>query len=227
MKIATSFLYISADYYYFCPTKILTIMSNKKETTHKKPLRLILINLAAMGAVVVAAIYITFRWMDSYTEHGIAIKVPDVTGMQEEEAVQVLATSDLVGLASDHVYVKGIPTGEIIAQRPAGHAKVKRGRKIYLTISSGNHPMIAVPDVADNSSLRQAESRLRAAGFQLTPHDTIDGELDWVYGIRYNGRELQGEELVPEGATLTIVIGGGDMLEADTLGVPTVEDGWF
>jgi hypothetical protein len=87
--------------------------------------------------------------------------------------------------------------------------------------------MITVPDIADNSSLRQAESRLRAAGFLLTPHDTIDGELDWGYGIRYNGRELKGEELIPEGATLTLIIGGGDALEVDTLGNPTVEDGWF
>ena len=202
-------------------------MSNKKESTRKKPLRLLLIHLAAMAAVVVAATYITFRWMDSYTEQGVAIKVPDVTGMSEEGGVQILAESDLIGIAADHVYVKGIPTGEIIAQRPVGHAKVKRGRKIYLTISSGNHPMITVPDIADNSSLRQAESRLRAAGFLLTPHDTIDGELDWVYGIRYNGRELKGEELIPEGATLTLIIGGGDALEADTLGNPTVEDGWF
>jgi beta-lactam-binding protein with PASTA domain len=147
--------------------------------------------------------------------------------MTEEEAVEVLGKHSLVGIASDFVYVKGVPTGEIIGQRPAGEAKVKRGRKIYLTVSSGNHPMIAVPDIADNSSLRQAESRLRAAGFQLTPHDTIKGELDWVYAIRLGERELQGEELVPEGSTLTLVIGGGEKLDADTLGVPTVEDGWF
>ena len=46
-----------------------------------KKLRLLFINLIAMAAVVVAAVFITFRWMDSYTEHGIAIIVPDVTGM--------------------------------------------------------------------------------------------------------------------------------------------------
>ena len=192
----------------------------------KKPLQLLLINLAAMAAVVVVAILITFRWMDSYTEHGMAVAVPDITGLQEEDAISKLAQHQLVGVAYDHAYVKGIPAGEVTAQRPSAHAKVKRGRKIYLTISSGNQPMIAIPDIADNSSLRQAESRLRAAGFLLTPHDTIDGELDWVYGIRYNGRELKGEELIPEGATLTLIIGGGDALEADTLGNPTVEDGW-
>jgi len=203
-------------------------MSKKKDTVNKKsPLRLIAINLAAMAAVVIAAIFFTFRWTDNYTEHGIAIKVVDVTGMQEEEAIQALSKHDLMGITSDHIFVKGVPAGEVISQRPAGNAKVKRGRKIYLTVSSGNHPMITVPDIADNSSLRQAESRLRAAGFQLTPHDTIDGELDWVYGIRYNGRELNGEEKIPEGSTLTLIIGGGDKIKADTLGVPTVEEGWF
>ncbi|MBR5235489.1 MAG: PASTA domain-containing protein [Bacteroidaceae bacterium] len=202
-------------------------MSNNKQTTNKKPLRLIVINLAAMAAVVVAAVFVTFRWIDKYTEHGIAITVPNVTGMQEEEAIQVLSQYRLVGIADVMEYRKGVPVGEVLSQRPGSNAKVKHGRKIYLSISSGNHPTKAVPDVADNSSLRQAESRLRAAGFLLTPHDTIEGELDWVYGVRYNGRELKGEEQIPEGATLTLIIGGGEKINADTLVAPTVEDGWF
>ena len=202
-------------------------MSNNKQTTNKKPLRLIVINLAAMAAVVVATVFVTFRWIDKYTEHGIAITVPNVTGMQEEEAIQVLSQYRLVGIADVMEYRKGVPVGEVLSQRPGSNAKVKHGRKIYLSISSGNHPTKAVPDVADNSSLRQAESRLRAAGFLLTPHDTIEGELDWVYGVRYNGRELKGEEQIPEGATLTLIIGGGEKINADTLVAPTVEDGWF
>lgn len=180
-----------------------------------------------MVAVVVAAVFITFRWIDSYTEHGVAITVPDITGLQEEEAISKLTQHSLAGVIDDHIYIKGVPEGEIISQRPEQHSKVKRGRKIYLTVSSGNQPMIAVPDIADNSSLRQAESRLRAAGFKLMPHDTIDGELDWVYGVRYKGRELQGEELVPEGSELTLIIGGGKKEKVDTLGVATVEEGWF
>lgn len=192
-----------------------------------KPLRLLFINLAAMAAVVVAAVVITFRWMDSYTEHGKAIAVPDIQGMEEADAMSKLAQHDLVGVVSDHVYIKGVPPGEITAQRPAAHAKVKRGRKVYLTVSSGNQPMIAIPDIADNSSLRQAESRLRAAGFKLAPNDTIAGDLDWVYGVRYKERELKAGELVPEGAELTLVVGGGNKEETETLGAPVVEDGWF
>lgn len=201
----------------------------KTQETKKgmKPLRLLFINLAAMAAVVVAAVIITFRWMDSYTEHGKAIAVPDIQGMEEADAMSKLAQHDLVGVVSDYVYIKGVPPGEITAQRPAAHAKVKRGRKVYLTVSSGNQPMIAIPDIADNSSLRQAESRLRAAGFKLAPNDTIAGDLDWVYGVRYKERELKAGELVPEGAELTLVVGGGNKEETETLGAPVVEDGWF
>lgn len=192
----------------------------------KKPLQLLFINITAMAAIVAVAIFITFRWINSYTEHGVAIIVPDITGMQEEDAISKLAQHHLVGVSYDHAYVKGVPTGEITAQRPAAQAKVKRGRKVYLTVSSGNQPMIAIPDVIENSSLREAESRLRASGFRLTPNDTIAGDLDWVYGIRYNGRELKDEERVPEGAELTIIVGGGEKYGTQAES-PTVEEGWF
>ena len=86
--------------------------SKKKETKNKKgALRLLIINLAAMAAVVIAAIFFTFSWIDNYTEHGIAIKVVDVTGMQEEEAIQALSKHDLMGITSDHIFVKGVLAG--------------------------------------------------------------------------------------------------------------------
>lgn len=202
----------------------------KKSTDSKKQskstLQLLFINIIAMAGIVAATVFFTFRWINNYTEHGVAVAVPDITGMQEEEAITKLEQHQLVGIAYDHAYVKGVPTGEVTAQRPAARSKVKRGRKIYLTISSGNQPMIAIPDVIENSSLREAESRLRASGFHLTPHDTIAGDLDWVYGIRYKDRELQNEERIPEGAELTIIVGGGE--EYGTKAEePTVEDGWF
>ena len=54
-----------------------------------------------------------------------------------------------------------------------------------MTINTLNTPLQEVPDVADNSSVRQAEARLLAAGFRLTNNDSIPGEKDWVYEVRY------------------------------------------
>ncbi len=72
---------------------------------------------------------------------------------------------------------------------PAAGQKVKEGRIIYLTINAINIPLQAVPDVADNSSLRQAEARILASGFKL--NDIEYGQAkDWVYGVKYQDRVM-------------------------------------
>ena len=103
--------------------------------------------------------------------------------------------------------------GGVIEQKPKPGAYVKDGRKIYLTLNSGKVPMRAVPDVADNSSLRAAESRLQAAGFKLTKTVYVNGDLDWVYEIRYQGKEVEAGTELPEGSILTIVAGNGSPIE--------------
>jgi beta-lactam-binding protein with PASTA domain len=122
---------------------------------------------------------------------------------------------------------------------------VKEGRVIYLTVNTGTAPLYVIPDVADNSSARQARARMIAAGFKLTDDEHISGEKDWVYGVKYNGRELRHGEKVPVGATLTLLVGNGGSLpvESDSLDVDdsdepvshssssssssTTDDSWF
>ncbi|MBR4779237.1 MAG: PASTA domain-containing protein, partial [Bacteroidaceae bacterium] len=114
------------------------------------------INIAAMLLVVILTIFLTFRWISAYTQHGKAILVPDVTGIDESDAIAALHAKKLKGVPYDKTYVKDVPAGVVVGQRPDADAKVKRGRVVYLTLSSGNEPMVALPDIADNSSLRQA-----------------------------------------------------------------------
>ena len=87
--------------------------------------------------------------------------------------------------------------------------------------------MVTMPDIADNSSLRQATSQLKAAGFNLLPNDTIRGEADWVYKVLYNGKELHGGDLVPEGASITLVVGNGRKDQDENKPEPTLDDNWF
>ena len=85
---------------------------------------------------------------------------------------------------------------------------------------------VVVPDVADNSSVREAQARLLAAGFKLTPNDSVPGEQDWVYYVRHGEDTLAVDDQVPTGATLTLIIGNGepipvptDSLATDSLGL--------
>ena len=207
-----------------------TEKTTKKNSTKtaKKPMKrsVFWMNIAAMALVVVLAIFLTLRWTGTYTQHGKAIQVPDVTGIDEADALATLQAKNLRGVSYDKTYVKDVPAGIVVDQRPAADAKVKRGRVIYLTLSSGNEPMVALPDIADNSSLRQASSQLRAAGFVLTPNDTIQGEIDWVYKVLYNGAEVRGGDLVPEGSRITLVVGNGKKKE-EPKPEPIADDDWF
>lgn len=195
-------------------------------------------NLIAMVVVVAGLLWGVLKALDNYTRHGEAVVVPDVKGMTVAEAVRVFAGKGLECVVSDSTYVKTLPAGCILDYHPGLGQKVKNGRVIYLTINTLNVPLRAVPDVADNSSAREAEARLTAAGFKLTPNDSVPGERDWVYGVRMGRDTLSRGAKVPAGAVLTLIIGNGrsvpqsmESLETDSVdGQPAEsldEESWF
>lgn len=180
-----------------------------KEFFSLKKNKLFWINILVMLAVLALILFITFKWLDIYTRHGKTIEVPDAKGLDVKTATSLLAGHELQCVVADSTYVKDKKPGSVLEQLPPSGQKVKTGRTIYLTVNTSNVPMVEVPDVADNSSHRQAEARILASGFKLTAPEKIIGEKDWVYGIKYKGKKLEAGEKVPMEATLTLVIGDG------------------
>lgn len=186
-------------------------------------------NLLGMAVLVCLIVWGAFKWLDSYTHHGEALVVPDVTAMSVEEAERVFGQHQMVAVVADSNYVSERPAGVVLDQSPVAGQRVKRGRRVYLTINTRSVPMVNVPDVADNSSVRQAEARLIAAGFKLTGVEWIAGEKDWVYGVKCKEHELMPGEQVPRGAVLTLMVGDGsdgtarDSLATDSVILQTVE----
>lgn len=200
------------------------------------------LNLVAMIVVVVALLFGVLKWLDVYTRHGEAVVVPDVKGMTVDEATKMFSSHGLVCVVSDSNYVKNKAAGIVLDVNPGAGQKVKEGRTIYLTINTLSIPLRAVPDVADNSSLRQAQAKVLAAGFKLNEVHLVPGEKDWVYGIQYQGRPLEAGEKVPLGAFLTLMVGNGedDTLDGDSTAITeeilepvssesssTQDDSWF
>lgn len=173
----------------------------------------IVFHLFLMVVAVALIIFGTFKWLHSYTNHGEHIEVPAVDGLVVEDAMIVLQNNSLAGEVTEYRYHKNMEEGAVIEQRPKQGAYVKEGRTIYLVVNSGKIPMKVVPDVADNSSLRAAETLLLGSGFKLTPHEYVDGDADWVYEIKYNGKTIESGTEIPEGSTLTIVAGNGNAVE--------------
>lgn len=212
-------------------------MITLKEFFSFKKNRFFWLNLIAMPIVVIAVIVGVLQWLDSYTLHGESIIVPNVNGLPLKQAEQEFSKKNLKIAVVDSNYVKGMPAGAVLDQKPTGGSKVKKGRTIYLTINTDEVPKVAIPDIIDNSSYRQAEARLRALGFKVTAPEFIEGEKDWVYGVKYNGKELSAGAKIPKESVLTLCVGDdelkGDSLQTDSLLInnentkPVVDESWF
>lgn len=216
-------------------------MITLKEFFSFKKNRFFWLNLIAMIVVVIGACWGTLLWLDHYTHHGEAYVVPNVKNKTLGEAQQALHNQKMEGLVIDSSYVKGLPDGMVLDQNPVGGARVKEGRTIYLTITTSKVPLVKLPDLIDNSSLRQAEAKLKAMGFRLTEPEYVSGEQDWIYGIKYRGRNLMSGDKVPHEAMLTLCVGNTairDSLAMDSTqlmiseGAPAsseaeVDDSWF
>lgn len=212
-------------------------MISLKDFFSFKKNRFFWLNLIAMGIVVAGAIWGTLHWLDNYTRHGQSVSVPNVKGLPLQAAENEINKLGLKAIAIDSNYVKGMPAGAVLEQTPEGSSKVKEGRTIYLTINTAEVPKIAIPDIIENSSSRQAEARLRAMGFKLTAPEWVEGEKDWVYGVKYKEKQLMSGDRIPRESVLTLCIGSGeDGLPGDSIpndsiilpdDKPVVDENWF
>ena len=166
-------------------------------------------NILAMVLVVVALAFGVKYGLDVYTRHGEGIEVPKVEGMVYQNARVLMEERGLYLVVTDSGYNKRLPANSILVQNPGPGMKVKQGHTIYVTVNSPSSPSFAIPDLVDNSSFREAEAKLTAIGFKLTPPQQVEGEKDWVYGILCRGRRVSTGDRISIDSPLTLLVGNG------------------
>ncbi|MGN0281130.1 MAG: PASTA domain-containing protein [Prevotella sp.] len=187
-------------------------------------------NLIAMAIVIVGLCFGVKYGLEIYTHHGEGITVPNIKGMKFTEANYLIEQNGLRIIVSDSGYNRRLPADFILAQSPGYGTKVKEGHTIYVTVNSPSSPTFAIPDIIDNSSVREATAKLTAMGFKLLNPKYVDGEKDWVYGVICRGRRLTAGDRVPIEHPLTLIIGDGKYTDGfadfDNQGEEFVEDGY-
>lgn len=186
-------------------------------------------NLIAMALVIILLILGVNYGLDWYTHHGEGIRVPNIEGMSLTKARQMMEEKGLEIVVTDSGYNKRLPADCVLTQSPGGGLTVKSGHIIYVTINSSNSPSVAIPDVVDNSSFREAEAKLISLGFKVLPPQYVTGEKDWVYGVTCNGRRVTAGERISIEMPLTLQVGSGQYGIEEELNVigsdETVTDG--
>lgn len=148
-------------------------------------------------------------WLKIYTHHGQAISVPDLSGLTVEEVSDLTTARDLRFEIIDSIYSSDMPRGTVVKQNPVANSKVKKNRKIFLTMNAVNPEMVSMPQLV-GISIRQARLALENAGLSLgkisyRPDYAINNVLQQMH---HDTVIKEGSEII-KGATIDLVLGMG------------------
>jgi beta-lactam-binding protein with PASTA domain len=154
-------------------------------------------------------IWSVLQWLKSFTQHGIAVKVPELKGKTPKELKDLEKTIDLEFIINDSVYVFDEKKGTVIDQNPAAGSEVKQNRKVYITINAFKPPTIKMPKLID-FSLRQAKAVLETYGLEIgNIKYEPDFAKDAVLKQLYKGREIKPGDPVVQESKIDLVLGDG------------------
>lgn len=171
--------------------------------------------LIQIGLAIVAFGIILFafsQWMASTTNHDVFTEVPNLEGKKLDISKSLLEERNLnLGDVEYKDYDPKYPKEAIVEQNPVAGAKVKAGRKIYVSVNKSEYRLVRVPNLNDKTQ-RQAESTLKAIGFQI-------GEItykpyfakDAVMGLSHKGKTIKENDKLPYTSVIDLVLGDGEL----------------
>lgn len=176
--------------------------------------------LIAVGIIVVLS-WGALISIDFYTHHGETEVIPDLRGMNVEEAQMALAKKGLYTQVIDSVYVRDKKLGTIIDQIPAPNSTLKTNRPVYIVINSRKVRQVMLPDI-NEVSYRQADAMLQSVGLSVASVEYAPSEYkDLVTEVKFHGNIILPGSRVPEGSAVVLVVGSG-MGESSTT-VPSLK----
>jgi beta-lactam-binding protein with PASTA domain len=166
-------------------------------------------NLALAITILAGLIMILLIWLNIYTRHGQARPVPDFRGLTLEETAKIAKKNKLRFQVIDSIYSNIVPRGCIIEQNPVPGFKVKKRRRIILTINAFNPEMVGVPNVV-RLPKRQAIAVIQSAGLETGQLRYIpDLSVDIVIRQLHNGKEVAEGDSIQKGSVIDLVLGKG------------------
>lgn len=152
-------------------------------------------------------------FINVYTHHGDEVTVPSVCGLDQDVARKKLKALGLRMEVADTGYVYNAAPFSVLEQNIHAGDKVKPGRIILITINADGPRKVAIPDLADNCSRREAEDKLRVLGFKLAATEYVQGDPDWVYGVKVSGHSVRPGTKVSVSQPITLVVGRGGVVD--------------
>jgi beta-lactam-binding protein with PASTA domain len=182
--------------------------------------RIVLRNLVLAFLILVFGTVIVMQVLKVYTRHNHNLTVPDFAGLTLEDAVIAAGERSLRVEVFDSVFMADREKGTVVEQHPAAGEKVKKNRKIFLTMNAMNPEKVAMPNLVD-LTFRQAGAKLESFGLKVG-HISYEPDIaiNVVLAQRMRGSSVEPGDSVVKGSSVDLVLGKG--LSDEQAGVPNL-----
>ena len=167
-----------------------------------------------MIGLALLLVIVTVFWLDIYTCNGCSIEVPDFTDISTEQLDEAVPKYELRYEIVDSNYLPDKPPNVVYAQDPSAGTKVKKNRKIYLSVTSNNIPKVKFPSIIyekgvfeDEYSVKLATSVLKYAGLEVGAITTRPDISTNVLEARIEGDLVKNGQMVPRGSKVDLLVG--------------------
>ncbi len=176
--------------------------------------KVFLIQLGLAVIVSIVLVIILLQWLKGSTNHGEFVEVPDLSKLSLMEMRTKIENANLRYEVLDSAnYNPDYPRFSVIEQNPLAGNKVKKNRKIYVTVNPSGYKKVTVPNIIQVTQ-RNASSMLRAVGLDVERVTYVD-ELgkDMVYYIKHKGKNISPGDKLPKTSKIDLICGNGTITE--------------
>lgn len=156
------------------------------------------------------------KMLNSYTQHGESVEVPDFKGKTIAELNGFIEGKDVRYQIIDSIYAPNEKPGVVIRQDPETKTNVKRNRIVYLYVNGLLPPQLAMPKLIDRSE-RQAILMMESYGLKVGEITQVPGDCNGCVLEQFvKGKPIESGTLVNKGTVVSLSIGKKDRFVTST-----------
>lgn len=152
-------------------------------------------------------LWLLFKWLAVYTNHGETVEVPDFKGKKIPALNDFVQDKNVRYEIVDSLYDPKEEAGIVIKQDPEAKSLVKHNRTIYLYVTSMLPPQIEMPKLVDRS-LRQAVLMIESYGLKVGKQTQVSGDCNGcILKQLYKGKEITPGTPIKKGSVIDLYVG--------------------
>lgn len=163
-------------------------------------------NLLFIILFFILCIFLVMMWLRFYTNHGQKIALPSYEGYTVSKALDDADDKSFEIIIKDSIHVVGKPGGIILNQNPIAGAKVKEGRKIYVTTTKFKADTYKISDLPKLYGSEYNQKKADLSRFKIkssiksTQYDP--GEPNHILEVYYKGKKIVDKDGIKSDVTI-------------------------